>query len=186
LNNIRLSSLKGLAELKKRSGVGRLVITGGTERGHAPGRFSHRNGYKIDLGLNSNGKYRYNKVLDQARKKSRKSQRTINGHKLNRDGSFRSFKFIAKNYTKQVKVLCTPMTQVVVDEPYVYKVDRYVKGKAKEEHAVKNRSGKIKLYKKSSKGLFTIFNGLPKRNDVVHYARVLIFRHLDILWKPAQ
>ncbi|EAU83734.1 hypothetical protein CC1G_05638 [Coprinopsis cinerea okayama7 len=43
-------TVNGVIALKK--GVGRnLVITGGTETGHASGTYSHANGYKVDLRL---------------------------------------------------------------------------------------------------------------------------------------
>lgn len=48
LEGIRWGSIDGLIALKERSGCG-LVVSGGTERGHAKGRFSHANGYKIDV-----------------------------------------------------------------------------------------------------------------------------------------
>lgn len=54
LNGLRQTTINGLIELKNSSGVSGLVITGGTEGGHAAGTYSHANGYKIDLGKNSN------------------------------------------------------------------------------------------------------------------------------------
>ncbi|MDL4773392.1 MULTISPECIES: hypothetical protein [Thermomonosporaceae] len=47
-DKIRWGSVDGLIDFKKDSGCP-LVITGGTERGHAPGRYSHGTGYKIDI-----------------------------------------------------------------------------------------------------------------------------------------
>lgn len=38
-------------DLKRRSGCP-IVITGGTEVGHAPGRYSHHAGYKLDISPN--------------------------------------------------------------------------------------------------------------------------------------
>lgn len=35
--------------MKKASGASSLVITGGTEVGHASGTYSHGNGYKVDV-----------------------------------------------------------------------------------------------------------------------------------------
>jgi len=49
-------TVDGVITLKKASGVGSLVITGGTEVGHASGTYSHYNGYKVDV--------RHSSVLD--------------------------------------------------------------------------------------------------------------------------
>jgi hypothetical protein len=48
MQGIRRGSIAGLVAFKLRSRC-RVVVSGGTERGHAPGRFSHWNGYKIDV-----------------------------------------------------------------------------------------------------------------------------------------
>jgi hypothetical protein len=48
LEGIRRGSIAGLIDFKRRSRC-RIVVSGGTERGHAHGRFSHWNGYKIDV-----------------------------------------------------------------------------------------------------------------------------------------
>jgi len=42
-------TVNGVITLKKASGVSSLVITGGTEVGHARGTYSHSNGYKVDV-----------------------------------------------------------------------------------------------------------------------------------------
>ncbi|MEU8267899.1 hypothetical protein AB0B89_12085 [Sphaerisporangium sp. NPDC049002] len=48
LASVRLGTLWGLVNLKRRSGCG-VVVTGGTEVGHATGPHSHGKGYKIDI-----------------------------------------------------------------------------------------------------------------------------------------
>jgi hypothetical protein len=56
-NNPKCTSYQGILSgtideviaLKRMSGVGSLVITGGTEVGHASGTYSHARGYKIDV-----------------------------------------------------------------------------------------------------------------------------------------
>jgi hypothetical protein len=48
LEGIRRGSIAGLLAFKRRSHC-RIIVSGGTERGHAHGRFSHWNGYKIDV-----------------------------------------------------------------------------------------------------------------------------------------
>lgn len=52
LDGMRDESIDGLIEFKKKVGVD-LVVTGGTEVGHAAGTYSHANGYKIDISLNA-------------------------------------------------------------------------------------------------------------------------------------
>ncbi|WP_084550690.1 hypothetical protein [Actinomadura rifamycini] len=47
-DGLRWTTLDGLLRFADKSGC-RIVVTGGTERGHAPGRHSHYNGYKIDI-----------------------------------------------------------------------------------------------------------------------------------------
>jgi hypothetical protein len=46
---IRSGTVDGVITLKRASGVTSLVITGGTEVGHASGTYSHYNGYKVDV-----------------------------------------------------------------------------------------------------------------------------------------
>jgi hypothetical protein len=48
LEGVRRASIAGLIAFKRLSRC-RLIVSGGTERGHAHGRFSHWNGYKIDV-----------------------------------------------------------------------------------------------------------------------------------------
>ncbi|WP_283139452.1 hypothetical protein [Rhizohabitans arisaemae] len=50
-HEIRHRTLAGLIRLKRRSDCP-VLVTGGTEVGHAPGPFSHMNGYKVDISLN--------------------------------------------------------------------------------------------------------------------------------------
>ncbi|WP_214106970.1 hypothetical protein [Acrocarpospora catenulata] len=52
LHGIRFGTVLKTVELKERSGC-RVVITGGTETGHARGFYSHGNGYKVDIQLNA-------------------------------------------------------------------------------------------------------------------------------------
>jgi hypothetical protein len=49
---VNLATIQGAETLKRASGCA-LNITGGTETGHASGTYSHWNGYKLDMGLNS-------------------------------------------------------------------------------------------------------------------------------------
>ncbi|KAF9087351.1 hypothetical protein BGX29_007140 [Mortierella sp. GBA35] len=49
-------TVDGAITLKKASGVSSMVITGGTEVGHASGTYSHAKGYKVDI--------RHSTVLD--------------------------------------------------------------------------------------------------------------------------
>ncbi|WP_248964702.1 hypothetical protein, partial [Sphaerisporangium perillae] len=51
LDAVRLGTLWGLVNLKRRSGCD-VVVTGGTETGHAGGVHSHGKGYKIDVAHN--------------------------------------------------------------------------------------------------------------------------------------
>jgi hypothetical protein len=51
LHSIRYGTLMKTIDLKRRSGC-QIVITGGTETGHAHGVFSHGNGYKVDIKRN--------------------------------------------------------------------------------------------------------------------------------------
>ncbi|MET8161427.1 hypothetical protein ABZT47_34135 [Sphaerisporangium sp. NPDC005289] len=51
LATVRLQTLWGLVDLKRRSGCD-VLVTGGTETGHAGGVLSHGKGYKIDVAHN--------------------------------------------------------------------------------------------------------------------------------------
>lgn len=46
--NINKATISGVIAFKKASNC-TVVITGGTEKGHASGTYSHRNGYKVDV-----------------------------------------------------------------------------------------------------------------------------------------
>ncbi|MGC5010021.1 hypothetical protein ACLQ2R_04595 [Streptosporangium sp. DT93] len=48
LQAVRSGTVSSAIDLKRRSGC-RLVVTGGTEVGHAPGPYSHFAGYKLDI-----------------------------------------------------------------------------------------------------------------------------------------
>ena len=50
-SGIRSGTVNGVITLKKASGCA-VTITGGTEVGHAPGTYSHYNGYKVDVAHN--------------------------------------------------------------------------------------------------------------------------------------
>jgi len=52
LDQINSNTINGLISLKKSSGCS-IVVTGGSETGHASGTYSHYNGYKADISLNS-------------------------------------------------------------------------------------------------------------------------------------
>ncbi|MCW2880359.1 MAG: hypothetical protein JWQ95_4459 [Sphaerisporangium sp.] len=56
LGSVRLGTLWGVVNLKRRSGCG-IVVTGGTEIGHAGGAHSHGKGYKLDI--------EHNKCIDR-------------------------------------------------------------------------------------------------------------------------
>jgi hypothetical protein len=49
---VNLATIQGIQTLKSASGCG-INVTGGTEVGHASGTYSHWNGYKLDISLNS-------------------------------------------------------------------------------------------------------------------------------------
>ncbi|WP_216651314.1 hypothetical protein [Actinomadura litoris] len=49
---LRWGSLKGLLVFARGSGC-EITVTGGTERGHAGGQYSHENGYKLDIATGS-------------------------------------------------------------------------------------------------------------------------------------
>lgn len=63
LDSVRTGTVERMVRLKKRSGCP-VTVTGGTETGHAHGRFSHGNGYKLDIG--------HNKCIDRYIKKNTK------------------------------------------------------------------------------------------------------------------
>ncbi|SCF64373.1 MULTISPECIES: hypothetical protein [unclassified Streptomyces] len=46
--NINKATVSGAIAFKQASRC-KVIITGGTEKGHAPGTYSHRNGYKVDM-----------------------------------------------------------------------------------------------------------------------------------------
>ncbi|WP_329087909.1 hypothetical protein [Streptosporangium sp. NBC_01469] len=52
LEAVRSTTVSSAIELKRRSGCP-LVVTGGTEVGHAPGPYSHYEGYKLDIKPNA-------------------------------------------------------------------------------------------------------------------------------------
>jgi hypothetical protein len=52
LDKVRTGTIARLIDLKQASRCP-IIVTGGTEAGHAPGHYSHGNGYKIDIGHNS-------------------------------------------------------------------------------------------------------------------------------------
>ncbi|MBO3750225.1 hypothetical protein J5X84_29425 [Streptosporangiaceae bacterium NEAU-GS5] len=52
LQSIRLGTIAQVIELRRRSGC-KITITGGTETGHAPGPYSHSQGYKVDVAHNA-------------------------------------------------------------------------------------------------------------------------------------
>lgn len=48
-SGILSGTVDGVVTLKNASGASSLIITGGTEVGHASGTYSHANGYKVDV-----------------------------------------------------------------------------------------------------------------------------------------
>ncbi|MFG1708271.1 hypothetical protein ACFLIM_34195 [Nonomuraea sp. M3C6] len=52
LDSVRTGTIARVIELKRDSGCP-IMVTGGTEEGHAPGHFSHGNGYKLDITHNA-------------------------------------------------------------------------------------------------------------------------------------
>ncbi|WP_103957159.1 hypothetical protein [Nonomuraea solani] len=52
LDSVRTGTIAKVIELKRESRCP-IMVTGGTERGHAPGQFSHGNGYKLDISHNA-------------------------------------------------------------------------------------------------------------------------------------
>ncbi len=51
LTGVRVGTVEQVIRLKRRSGCP-VIITGGTEKGHAPGPYSHAKGYKLDIAHN--------------------------------------------------------------------------------------------------------------------------------------
>ncbi|KAB8196475.1 hypothetical protein FH608_006970 [Nonomuraea phyllanthi] len=51
LDSVRVGTISRIIELKRESGCP-IMVTGGTEEGHAPGTYSHGNGYKLDISHN--------------------------------------------------------------------------------------------------------------------------------------
>jgi len=52
LDQINSNTINGLIAFKRASGCS-VVVTGGSETGHASGTYSHYNGYKADISLNA-------------------------------------------------------------------------------------------------------------------------------------
>ncbi len=52
LEQINKATVAGVVAFKRAGGCA-VRVTGGTEVGHASGRYSHSNGYKVDIALNS-------------------------------------------------------------------------------------------------------------------------------------
>lgn len=52
LEQVNESTVNGIITFKRGSGC-TVTITGGTETGHASGTYSHWNGYKVDIAINS-------------------------------------------------------------------------------------------------------------------------------------
>ncbi|MEU8246394.1 hypothetical protein [Nonomuraea sp. NPDC048916] len=52
LDSVRTNTIARVIQLKRESGCP-IVVTGGTEAGHAPGRYSHGQGYKLDISKNA-------------------------------------------------------------------------------------------------------------------------------------
>lgn len=50
LDSVRTATIAKIIELKRDSGC-KIMVTGGTEAGHMPGRYSHEHGYKLDISL---------------------------------------------------------------------------------------------------------------------------------------
>jgi hypothetical protein len=48
LDSVRVGTIARVIDLKRQSGCP-VMVTGGTEAGHAPGQYSHGNGYKLDI-----------------------------------------------------------------------------------------------------------------------------------------
>ncbi|PAA79776.1 hypothetical protein BOX15_Mlig016349g1 [Macrostomum lignano] len=52
LEKVRCSTVIDIIAFRKTCGCQSVVITGGTEKGHKSGNYSHYNGYKLDIALN--------------------------------------------------------------------------------------------------------------------------------------
>ncbi|MEU6785780.1 hypothetical protein ABZ912_41895 [Nonomuraea angiospora] len=52
LDSVRTGTIARMIELKRESGCP-IMVTGGTEAGHASGQYSHGNGYKLDISHNT-------------------------------------------------------------------------------------------------------------------------------------
>jgi hypothetical protein len=52
LERVRTGTIAEIIRLKHKSGCP-ILVTGGTEHGHAPGHYSHGNGYKLDIAHNA-------------------------------------------------------------------------------------------------------------------------------------
>ncbi|MFI6499983.1 hypothetical protein [Nonomuraea typhae] len=50
LQSVRTATIAKIIDLKRDSGC-TIMVTGGTEAGHMPGRYSHEHGYKLDISL---------------------------------------------------------------------------------------------------------------------------------------
>ncbi|MFG1948431.1 hypothetical protein [Nonomuraea sp. NPDC048826] len=65
LDSVRTATVQRVVALKKRSGCP-VTVTGGTETGHAPGRYSHGSGHKLDIGHNKCIDRHIKKIADPA------------------------------------------------------------------------------------------------------------------------
>jgi len=52
VDGLQRNTIDGVENIQKGCNCD-VIITGGTENGHAPGTYSHSNGYKLDLGMNN-------------------------------------------------------------------------------------------------------------------------------------
>ncbi|TDC97158.1 hypothetical protein E1292_37555 [Nonomuraea deserti] len=78
-DSVRAGTVAGIIQLKRESGCP-IMVTGGTETGHAPGQYSHGNGYKLDISHNSCIDRHIKKISDRAGSRS-------DGARLYRSGS---------------------------------------------------------------------------------------------------
>ncbi|TDE44027.1 hypothetical protein E1295_25825 [Nonomuraea mesophila] len=78
-DSVRAGTIAGIIKFKRESGCP-IMVTGGTETGHAPGQYSHGNGYKLDISHNSCVDRHIKKTSDRAGVRS-------DGARLYRDGS---------------------------------------------------------------------------------------------------
>lgn len=60
---VREVTVLGAIQVKNAAGLDNMVITSVTSGQHASGTYSHANGYKIDIGRNSNGQANYDKLV---------------------------------------------------------------------------------------------------------------------------